>query len=395
MRFSPLVERIAGEGSRAWDIHFQAWQRRNRGDDIILLSVGDPDFPTPAPAVEQAIKSLHAGRTGYTPISGEAHLRAAIARWHEQTTGMKVDPEEVVVTAGAQNALFTSALCLLAPGDEVVVPTPMYVTYEGFLEAVGARIVKVPSPAERDFRPDVEAMAAAVNERTRAIYVTSPHNPTGVVLTREELETIAELCRKHDLWLVSDEVYAALTFEREHVSPCSLPGMAERTVVISSLSKSHAMPGWRAGWMIAPSGLAKHVHNLLLCSLYGLPGFVQDAACAALEKAGQNLQSMREVYRGRRDLVCNALKAAPGILPRKPEGGMFVLIDIRGTGVSSQEFAQGLLDHHNLSVLPAEGFGAAAAGHLRFSLTASEDVLEEACRRILLHAESLRKQGPG
>lgn len=389
MRFSPLVERIAGEGSRAWDIHAQAWERQRRGDDVILLSVGDPDFSSPAAAVEQAIASLRAGRTGYTPSNGEPQLRAAIARWHQRTTGMSVDPDEVVVTAGAQNALFISALCLLAPGDEVIVPTPMYVTYEALLQAAGAKVVDVPSSPERDFHIDLDGIAAAITTRTRAIYLTTPHNPTGVVMTGDELEAIAALCRKHDLWAVSDEVYGALTFEREHISPCSLPGMAERTVVISSLSKSHAMPGWRAGWMTAPSGLAQHAYNLLLCSLYGLPGFVQDAARVVLEKMDHDLQQTRDLYRTRRDLVCDALKEGPGLFARKPEGGMFVMIDVRGTGLSAHAFAQHLLDDHDLSVLPADGFGAAAAGHLRLSLTAPEDVLAEACRRILSAAQDL------
>lgn len=392
MRFSPLVDRIAGEGSQAWDIHFQAWERQRRGDDVIVLSVGDPDLFSPAPAIDQAIASLRGGRTRYTPPSGEPQLRAAIAKWHQRTTGMKVDPDEVVVTAGAQNALFISTLCLLAPGDEVIVPTPMYVTYEAFLRASGATVVEIPSLPEKDFHLDVEALAAAVTDRTRAIYLTTPHNPTGAVMTREELEAVAEISRRHDLWVVSDEVYAALTFEREHISPCSLPGMTERTVVISSLSKSHAMTGWRAGWMIAPSGLAKHAYHLLLCSLYGLPGFIQDAARVALETAEIDLEEVRDLYRRRRDLVCDALKEGDGLLARRPEAGMFVLIDVRGTRLSAHAFAQGLLDQHALSLLPADAFGTAAAGHLRLSLTAPEAVLAEACRRILQHAENVKKQ---
>lgn len=390
MRFSPLVERIAGEGSRAWQIHFQATQRQRRGEEVIVLSVGDPDFGTPSPIVERAVEALRAGRTRYTPISGEPELRAAIARWHERLTGLAVDPEEVVVTAGAQNGLFLSSLCLLAPGDEVIVPVPMYVTYEAVFEASGAKAVTIACPPEAGFHPDPAAIAAAVTERTRAVYLNTPHNPTGAVLSRAELEAICETCRRHDLWLVCDEVYAALTFEAEHLSPCALPGMAERTVVISSLSKSHAMTGWRAGWMIAPSGLARHAHDLLLCSLYGLPGFVQDAAVFALEQAGEELAEMRALYRRRRDLVCDALAEVPGLLARKPEGGMFVMIDVRGTGLSSQDFAQGLLDRQAVSVLPGEGFGAVAAGHLRLSLTASEEVLAEACRRIAAHATEVQ-----
>jgi arginine:pyruvate transaminase len=318
MRFSSLVERVGGEGAAAWDIHVEAVERLRRGEDIILLSVGDPDFDTPAPIVAAAIESLHRGRTHYMPIIGEPALRQAIATAHGRASGQPVGPENVAVLAGAQCALFCAALCLLDAGDEVIVPEPMYVTYEALLRAAGARIVQVPLPASRHFAVDPADIAAAVTPRTRAILMNSPHNPTGAMVTARQWQAIAELCRSHDLWLLSDEVYAALTYEGEHVSPGALPGMADRTVTINSLSKSHAMSGWRLGWAVAPADLIPHISNLALCMLYGCPGFIQDAALAAFRSPPPELEAMRAAYRARRDLVHRRLSQVAGLACHLP-----------------------------------------------------------------------------
>lgn len=389
MRLSSFVERIGGEGAAAWDIHTRAVERQGRGEDVIVLSVGDPDFDTPPAIVDAAVESLRQGRTHYMPIVGEPALRRAIAREHEHASGQPVGPENVAVLAGAQCALFCSALCVLDEGDEVIVPEPMYVTYEAVLRAAGARIVNVPLPASREFALDPAEIAAAVTSRTRAILVNSPHNPTGAMLTRRDWEAVAELCRRHDLWLLSDEVYASLTYDGEHVSPAGLPGMGERTVTISSLSKSHAMTGWRIGWAVAPRPLVPHLANLALCMLYGCPGFVQDAALAALEAGPAEVTRMRDTYRRRRDLVHRKLSQAGGLGCHLPAAGMFMMVDIRGTGLGAYAFCDGLLDAKGVSVLAGEAFGPSAAGHVRLSLGTPEPVLEEACDRIVAYARSL------
>lgn len=395
MRYAPLVEGLDGEGARAWDIHTAALEQARRDDGVIVLSVGDPDFPTPAPIVERAVDSLRRGRTRYTSIQGEPALREAIAAHHARLTGHAAPADSIVVTAGAQNGLFATALCLLSAGDEVIVPSPMYVTYEAVFAAAGARMVTVPLRAENGFHPDVEDIAAAATSRTRAIFMNSPHNPTGAVLTRDAWTAIGEICRRHDLWLISDEVYAGLTFDQPHISPCALPGLAERSVIVSSLSKSHAMTGWRLGWVVAPGALAKHLTNLLLCMLYGLPGFIQDAGIAALARESAELEAMRAAYRRRRDIVCARLNGIPGLSCVRPEGAMFVMADIRDTGLSAQDFAWGLLDRHKVSVLPGEAFGPEAAGHVRISLCQPEARLEEACARIADYVAGLPAEAAG
>ena len=387
MRFSSLTERIGGEGSRAWEIHNRAMKRVRSGENIILLSIGDPDFDTPPSIVDRCVESLRAGNTHYRAISGEPALRAAIARHHASVTGTPCTPDRVVVFHGAQNALFSAAICLLDRGDDVIVPEPMYVTYEAVVGASGARMVTVPCPREAGFHLDLDALAAAVTPQTRAILLNTPNNPTGTVLTADELEAVAELCRRHDLWLISDEVYATLTFERAHTSPCALPGMAQRTVTVNSLSKSHAMTGWRIGWTISPAELTPHLENLALCMHYGCPGFIQDAAAAGLDQAPAEIAAMKAELRARRDLVCERLGGVDGLECLKPEAGMFVMLDVRGTGMAAFDFASGLLESHAVSLLPADTFGQSARGHLRIGLCSGQDVLAEACHRIARHTE--------
>lgn len=393
MRYSSRTEGIAGRGSEAWMLHVLGAERKRAGHEVIFLTVGDPDFASPVAAVEAAVAGLRGGNTHYTDIVGFPELRAAIADWHYRTTGQRVTADEVVVAAGAQNALYSALQVIAGPGDEVIVPDPRYSTYEAVVGAAGATPVGVPLLPERGFHIDLEALAAAVTPRTRAILINSPHNPTGAVMTREEVEAVAEIARRHDLWLVSDEVYAALSFDSPHVSPGSLPGMAERTVVVSSLSKSHAMAGFRVGWAIGPRAFARHLFNLYLCMLYGSPGFIQDAGIAAIREAEGEVEQMREAYARRRDLVAPWLDRLPGLACRKPEGGMFAMADCRATGLGAFDFAKGLLEAQDVAILPGDGFGQQAEGFLRISLGLPDAALAEACRRIEAYCRSLTAAG--
>lgn len=392
MRFSKLTQRIAGDGAAAWDIHYRALAMQAEGRDILLLSVGDPDFDTPAPIVEAAIDSLRNGHTHYSDVRGKLALRQAIARRHQQRSGQKVDADQVTVLAGAQCALFCVAQCVLEPGDEVIVAEPMYVTYEAVFGACGATVVPVPVKPENGFRVCPADVAARITPRTRALALNSPHNPSGASLPRATWEALAELCIAHDLWLISDEVYSELLYDGEHISPGSLPGMAERTATLNSLSKSHAMTGWRVGWVVGSAELAGHLENLALCMLYGSPDFIQDAAVVALEQPLAELEAMRNAYRQRRDLVCERLAGCPGIKALKPDGGMFVMVDIRETGLSAQAFADRLLDREGVSVLAGEAFGPSAAGHIRLGLVLGAEALDDACRRIARCARALMQE---
>ncbi|WMY12458.1 pyridoxal phosphate-dependent aminotransferase [Paraburkholderia phenoliruptrix] len=382
MKYSSRVEGLQGRRTSAWEIHRVAQQAAARGEDVIVLSVGDPDFATPAPIVERAIEALRGGDTHYSAVSGRDPLRAAIAAEHARMSGCAVTAANVILTAGAQNGVFATSLCLLEAGDEVIVPEPMYLTYEACVRAAGATLVPVPVDPARAFHPDCDALEQAVTPRTKAIFFATPCNPTGAVMPRADLERIARLACQHDLWVLSDEVYADLTFEREHVSIMSLPGMAERTATLGSLSKSHAMAGWRVGWAIGPTQLIEHMGRLALAMLYGLPGFIQQAALTALADKARIVADMREIYRRRRDVVFEHLSRIPRLRCLLPEAGMFMMVDVSGTGLDTMDFTWRLFRAQGVSVLDASAFGETANGFVRLGFVVDEARLADACRRI-------------
>ena len=339
--------------------------------------------------IDATIASLRGGGTLYAPTIGYPRLRAAIAARVVIRSGRPCAADNIAVVPGAQGGLYSVLQCLAGPGDEVIVPEPIYATYEAVIGASGARMVTVPLNAERGFHPDLDAIAAAITPRTRVIWINTPHNPTGAVFTADEMAAIAGLCRRHDLWLVSDEVYEDLAFARPHTSAWSLPDMAERTAVVSSLSKSHAVPAFRLGWVVGPPELCAHLGNLLLSMTYGSPAFIQAGALAAFTAELPEVEMLRADYRTRAELVCRILADAPHCRVIPPEGGMFVLLDIRGTGLGALEFAQRLLDRERVAVLACDGFGPSAAGHLRIALSAPAARLKEAGRRIVRFVRQL------
>jgi arginine:pyruvate transaminase len=391
MRFSPLVDRVAGHGAAAWSVHIEARRRQQAGEDIIFLTVGDPDQEPPATVIEATVAALRNRRTGYAAIVGFPVLREAIAARVALRTGQPCTADNVAVVPGAQGGVFSAVQCLAGLGDEIVVGEPIYATYEAVIGATGARMVTFPLRPDTRFHPDLDALAQAITPNTRVVWINSPHNPTGAVFTRPEIERIAALCREHDLWLLSDEVYEDLAFARPHIGAWSLPDMAERTVVVSSLSKSHALPAFRLGWMVGPPELIRHVSNLLLCMTYGSPAFIQDGALAALHEDLPEVAALHEDYRARAALMSELLAAAPGCHAIPPEGGMFVLLDVRGTGLGAADFARRLLDSERVAVLPCEGFGPSAEGHLRIALSAPEARLRDAAGRILRFTQGLNQ----
>ncbi|MGY6125783.1 pyridoxal phosphate-dependent aminotransferase [Paraburkholderia strydomiana] len=389
MKYSSRVEGLQGRRTSAWEIHRVAQQAAANGNDVIVLSVGDPDFATPAPIVERAIDALRGGDTHYSAVSGRDPLRAAIAEEQARMTGCSVSAANVILTAGAQNGVFATSLCLLEAGDEVIVPEPMYLTYEACVRAAGATLVPVPVDPARAFHLDCNALERAVTPRTKAIFFATPCNPTGVVMPRADLERIARLACEHDLWVLSDEVYADLTFEREHVSIMSLPGMAERTVTLGSLSKSHAMAGWRVGWAIGPTQLIEHMGRLALAMLYGLPGFIQQAALTALQEKSRIVAQMRDIYRRRRDVVFERLSRVPRLRCLLPEAGMFMMVDVSGTGLDTVDFTWQLFRAQGVSVLDASAFGETANGFVRLGFVVDEARLAQACERIAAFVAAL------
>jgi arginine:pyruvate transaminase len=389
MKFSPLVNRIAGEGADAWLIHYAARAAQERGEDVIVLSIGDPDLDTPAAALERGIERLRARDVRYTPAAGRPAVRAAIAAAHTQRTGQPVSAANAIFLAGAQNALFTAALCIAGAGDEVLALEPLYPSYPATIRASGATLVRVPAPPERGFRIDLEALQAAITPRTRAFFFATPNNPSGVILNHAELARIGDLAQRHDLWLVADEVYAGLA-----PGGC-VPGLAarlpERVVTVSSLSKSHSMPGWRAGWLIGPELLVKHAESLAMCMLFGLPGFIQEAAVAALASSEAAEARVRGLCDARRDFLVEALRGVPGIRCSVPAAGMFALIDVRGTGLTGNEFMRGLFEAERVSVIDGGAFGQGTGGFVRLCFATSEAELAAAAVRIRRYVNTLAR----
>jgi aspartate/methionine/tyrosine aminotransferase len=381
MRFSALVGRIRGDGADAWITHYEAVAARDRGEDVIVLSVGDPSIDTPIPVVDRAIERLRAGDTHYTPAQGRLALREAIARAHTARTRQAVTAEDVIVLAGTQNALFVASLCVAGPGDEVISFDPMYPTYAATIEVSGARMVRARQPAEQGFRPDLANLEALIGPRTRAIFFASPNNPTGVVLNESELGAIGKLAERHSLWLIADEVYAGLAPEGRQPSLAAV--LPEQVVTLSSLSKSHSMTGWRCGWLIGPREFVFHAESIAMCMLFGLPGFIQEAALVALAMAPEAESSIRNFCHRRRDLLVEALRGVAGIRLCPPQAGMFMLVDVRGTGHSGREFMRALYKSQRVSVMDGGAFGRETEGFVRICFATDEATLAEACRRIV------------
>jgi arginine:pyruvate transaminase len=386
MRFAAITERLKGLGSDKWAVHIEGRRRAAVGKDMIFLSIGEPDFPPPPAIAEEAYRSIKAGRTRYAAGRGEPATLAAIAAYYTRRSGHDVSPEQVTFLPGTQTALYAAMMTLVELGDEVLVPDPYYATYEGVIAAAGGVLVPIRTLSEDGFHLTAEALAAKVTKRSRVLLLNSPGNPTGAVLSKREIAAIGEVCRRHDLWIVSDEVYAELCFDGGFASPFDDPKLAERSVSVSSLSKSHAMPGFRCGWAAGSREFSARLQPLSETMLFGSQPFLEDATAFALTHHFDEVDAMRAAYISRARLVVERLSNAPGIVARMPEGGMFIMVDVRRLGLSGIEFGTRLLEE-GVVVMPGESFGAGGAGHVRIGLTAKEPELVEACHRIARLAE--------
>ena len=389
MRYASISDRLNGLGAAKWAVHIAGRQRAAAGEDLIFLSIGEPDLPPPAAVVERAITSLREGRTKYTSGRGEPATLDAIAGHLSRRSGLPVTRDQVLCMSGTQHGLYASITTIAEEGDEVLVPDPFYATYEAVVAASGATLVPVRTSPEDGFHLRAEALEAAITPRTRALLLNTPGNPTGAVLSAHEIDEIGEVCERHDLWIVCDEVYAELTFDSPFASPFDRPHLRDRSVALASISKSHALPGFRAGWAAGPAELIRRMTLVAETMLFGIQPFLCDAVVVALDQPHPEVDRLRRTFRERAEAMVSALAGGRGVSVHMPEGGMFVLADVRATGLSGEEFAWKLLDEQGVVVMPGESFGTGGAGHVRLALTVESDVMVEACRRIRELADGL------
>jgi aspartate/methionine/tyrosine aminotransferase len=390
-RASALTERIAGKGSAAWAIADAAADAIDNGaDGVISLCLGDTTFDTPAPAVVRAVDALRSGDTHYTPVPGIPALRRAVAADQASSDGGAWASSQTVIFAGAQNALFAAMQCVAGAGDDVIVLEPWYATYEACVRASGAGLIGLNVSEAKDDRITADLLAQAVTPNTRAILLNGPNNPGGYVFSRAELEAVADCAKDHDLWVVSDEVYRTAVFDQDWVSITHLPGMAARTIVVNSLSKSHAMTGWRLGWTLSPEPMAGHLENLAQCMLFGSPPFVQEAGAVALsaECDADKVRFAAEL-KERRTLLADALQDCPGLSFQLPQGGMFLFADVAATGLSGQGFAERLYTEEKTAIVPGFAFGPNMTNFIRISFSGHPDHLSEGAARIRAFATRL------
>jgi aspartate aminotransferase len=382
IRFAERMSRLGTEG--AFEVLAKARRLEAEGKRIVHLEIGEPDFATPDNIVEAGISAMQNGYTHYTPASGIMEAREAVAGFVTRMLKTQVDPTEVVLVPGSKNVLLFTLLACIEPGDEVILPDPGYPAYSSLVNFIGAIPKTVTLREESGFRMDLEELASLVTPKTRMLIINTPQNPTGGVLTAEDVSFVCELAQKHDLLVVSDEIYSQLVYGFHHVSPLSQPGMRDRTVLMDGLSKSYAMTGWRLGYAVAPKPLAAKLDQLMINSSSCAAGFTQMAAIEALSAPESEFAVARlvKVFEQRRNLVVDSINRIPGMRCARPQGAFYAFPNIEGTGFGERELADRLLSEAGVAVLPGTAFGRAGAGFIRIAYTQSEDELTRGLDRI-------------
>ena len=366
-------------------------------DDVISLGIGEPDFVSPQPIIDAAKASLDAGMTGYTANLGLADLRVAIAGEMDRLYGLTYAPKnEIIATIGASEAMLLAMLAVVDPGDEVLIPEPCFVSYGPLVEFCGGTVVWVPTRAENDFQVTAEDIRSRITDKTKMLFLGYPNNPTGAVLRRNTLEAIAEVVVEHDLFVLSDEIYDRLVYgeahDRGHVSVPTLPGLYERTILLGGFSKGYAMTGWRIGYACAPKPIMDQMYKAHQYVVMSAPTMSQVGALAGIREAQDDVETMRQAYDARRRVIVDGLNAA-GLPTFEPEGAFYAFPDITSTGLSSEDFAQRLLQEEHVACVPGSAFGPSGEGYLRCSYATSLDKVKEAVRRITRFADRVRAEG--
>lgn len=380
LRLADRMQRLGTE--TAFEVLVRARALEAQGREVIHLEIGEPDFDTPENVIDAGVDALRSGWTHYGPAAGLPALREAVAAEIGRTRGVSVTPDEVVVVPGGKPILFFSILALVGEGDEVIYPNPGFPIYESMIQFVGGIPVAIPLREERDFRLDVNELAAKITPRTRLIIVNSPANPTGGVLTQRDIRDITSAIGDRNIMLLSDEIYSRLIFEGSHFSPISIPEFRERTILLDGFSKTYAMTGWRMGYGVMRPDLAAQIARLMTNSNSCTASFTQMAGVAALTGDQASVTRMRAAFRERRDLMVNGLNRIRGFRCLSPKGAFYVFPNIEGTGMKSQELAGKLLEEAGVACLSGTAFGKFGEGYLRFSVANSPENISKALEKI-------------
>ena len=366
----------------AFEVMARCKQLEAQGKSIIHFEIGEPDFDTPKNVCEAAIKAIHDGHTHYSPSAGVPKAREIVAQYMSRTRNIDVSPDNVVIMPGVKPLVFDAILAIVNPGDEVIVPNPGYPTYESVTNFLGARPVPMRLREENNFRFLVDELKELVTPRTRMVVINSPQNPTGGVLTKEDLEAIYELAEEHDLWIMSDEIYSRIVYDKEFESIGSIPGALKRTMLLDGMSKTYAMTGWRLGYGVVPTKLAEHLAKLAINNFSCNNTFNQYALIEALTGPQDDVDRMVAELKRRRDVIVDGLNKIDGIHCLKPLGAFYAFANITGTGMKSAELAELLLDETGVACLSGTAFGEYGEGYLRFSYANSVENIKEALSRI-------------
>jgi aspartate/methionine/tyrosine aminotransferase len=366
----------------AFEVLVKAKALEAQGRDIIHLEIGEPDFDTPGNIIDAGCDALRKGFTHYGPSSGMVELREVIAQYVSDTRRVNVTPDEVVVVPGGKPIIFFSILAMAEDGDEIIYPNPGFPIYESMINYVGAKAVPIRLREELDFRLDVDELASLINERTKLVIVNSPQNPTGGLLTKDDIAAIARAIGDRNIMVLSDEIYSQLIFEGEHHSIMSIDGMKERTILLDGFSKTYAMTGWRMGYGVMRADLATHISRLMTNSNSCTASFTQVAGIEALRGPQKSVDAMRAEFEKRRDVMVAGLNKIKGFSCRVPHGAFYVFPNITKTGWRSKKLADALLEDAGVAALSGTAFGSFGEGYLRFSVANSIEKIEQALDRI-------------
>lgn len=385
---SHRITTLNGDGSDGWDVFYRARAMIDAGTPVTELTIGEHDIRTDPSILKAMYESAVGGHTGYAIVPGISALRDEVAARVEAQLGVPTRRDNVLITPGGQAGLFAAHMAVCGPGDVALYVDPYYATYPGVVRSAGAVPRAVPTRSSQGFLPQRDVLEAA-SDGAVSLLINTPNNPTGAVYPRDTLEGIADVVTERDMWLISDEVYDTQVWEGAHLSPRALPGMAERTLVIGSMSKSHAMTGSRIGWIVGPEEVITCLVDLATNTTYGVPGYIQDAALFGL-RAGVELEAqVAAPFLRRRAIAERVLSGQQAVRMIPAQGAMYVMLDVRATGMSGEEFAFALLDAHHIAVMPGESFGQSAAGHVRVAMTLEDSRFEAALRTLCEFAAGL------